>query len=274
MLQTTPVTSRVSVPASICCCSSLTAARCGFQVAHASLTASLDADRADSACTACVTTSAMDDFGRHAVRTATTRFTQCVWQTKVQVGAVYKLPAVTSDSVPRSQQVCSSLSQIQSAAVCRVTPNLSTPNLYRAARTMWCTAGHLLMSQPRRSHITAAGDVSPKPATITNTTSHWHTCRCSACMSLWPRRLCASMRRCRYTLLSISRACLGRYARCFLLVVLPRLPLRLLRLLLLRLVLVPLPERRLDLQQQTVCTECRQHCGHALQPSSPCLQPY
>jgi hypothetical protein len=37
-----------------------------------------------------------------------------------------------------------------------------------------------------------------------------------------------------------------------LLVVLPRLPLRLLRLLLLRLVLVPLPERRLDLQQQTV----------------------
>lgn len=85
-------------------------------------------------------------------------------------------------------------------------------------------------------------------------TCRWHmigrTCMFSACMSRCTRLLCASMRRCRYTLLSMSSACLGRYARCFLLVVLPRLPLRLLRLLLRRLVLVPLPERRLDLRQQ------------------------
>jgi hypothetical protein len=43
---------------------------------------------------------------------------------------------------------------------------------------------------------------------------------------------------------------LGLKARCFLLEVLLRRPLRLLRLLLRRLALAPLPERLLDLQQQ------------------------
>lgn len=73
-----------------------------------------------------------------------------------------------------------------------------------------------------------------------------HTCICSAMMSLCTRRLCASMRKCRYTLLSMSRACLGLKARFFLLDVLLCLPLRRLRLLL----RLPLPDLRLDLRCQ------------------------
>lgn len=79
--------------------------------------------------------------------------------------------------------------------------------------------------------------------------AHNHTCWCSARMSRCTRRRWASWRRCKYTLLSMSRACLGLKARVLLLAVLLRLPLRLLRLLLWRLVLVRLPDLRLDLQK-------------------------
>lgn len=81
------------------------------------------------------------------------------------------------------------------------------------------------------------------------------------------RRLWASWRRCKYTLLSMSRACLGLKARLLLLAVLLRLPLRLLRLLLWRLVLVSLPDLRLDLQ--TLATTQRHQTASSLHGASP-----
>lgn len=85
-------------------------------------------------------------------------------------------------------------------------------------------------------------------------------------MSRCTRRLWASWQRCKYTLLSVSRACFGLKARLLLLAVLLRLPLRLLWLLLCRLVLVPLP----DLQTVATTNGKRPHHYYMVQAAQPC----